>query len=364
MEVYMTVNELKKYIYDNHKIDFILDELGCSRIEYHPTKDYFSASFPDGDNPQGINIRNNEHLNYRSFSRSVSYDDNEDIISLVQYVRKCNFTEALKYIHTMLGLEYKWTRNNIKSNNFDNISNPLSVFTKHKCRRRVNVEDIHILDEEVINDYVNILHIKWFREGIMPWTAKKFGLAYSYRRSRIIIPLRYWQDGSLMGINARTTIDNAEDFGIKKYLITPSYQKNINLYGLYENYDSIQKSGYVVVYEAEKSVLKRDSRNDATGVAIQGHSLSDEQVRILVGLNVDIIIAMDNDVDIEEIRFMCERFRNLRNVYYIKDKWQLLGAKDSPADMPNKIFDFLMRFKVKYDVSEHNKYLKSIGKKG
>ena len=33
----------------------------------------------------------------------------------------------------------------------------------------------------------------------------------------------------------------------------------MNLYGLYENYDAIQKAGYVVVFEAEKSVLKRDT---------------------------------------------------------------------------------------------------------
>ena len=87
----MTVNELKRYIYDNHKIDFVLDKLGCSHIEYHPNRDYFSASFVDGDNPQGINIRNTEYLNYRSFSRNVSYDDYKDLISLVQYTKKCSF---------------------------------------------------------------------------------------------------------------------------------------------------------------------------------------------------------------------------------------------------------------------------------
>ena len=243
-------------------------------------------------------------------------------------------------------------------------SDPLAIFKKLRSKRTINVNEIHTIDEEALNDYVPLLHIDWFREGIMPWSAKKFGLAYSYRRKRIIIPMRYWLTGQLVGVNARTTIANCDELGIKKYFITPTYQKNLNLFGLYENMDSILKAGYVVIYEAEKSVLKRDSKNDSTGVALSGHTLSDEQVRILIGLNVDIIIAMDKDVPIEEIRFMCERFKNIRNVFYLYDKWDLLGEKDSPADMSNKIFDFLMKYKVKYDANEHREYIKNLSKKG
>lgn len=357
----MTVNELKRYIYDNHKIDYVLEKLGCGHIEYHSNKDYYSASHPDGDNPMGINIRNSEYLNYRSFSRDVSYDDNEDLISLVEHIRKCSFVDALKYLHDILGLEYKWTKQPIKKGD---TSDPLSVFKKVRSKRKINVDEIHTIDKEVMNDYIPLLYIGWLREGVMPWTAKKFKLAYSYRRKRVIIPMRYWMTGELLGINSRTTVENYEELGIKKFYITPTYQKSLNLYGLYENMESIKEAGYVVIYEAEKSVLKRDSKGDSTGVALSGHTISDEQVRILIGLNVDIIIAMDKDVPIDEIRFMCEKFRNIRNVFYIYDKWDLMGEKDSPADMPNKIYDFLLKYKIRYDVKEHREYIKSLSKKG
>ena len=33
----------------------------CKKITYHNTKNYYSACFKDGDNPMGINIRNNEN---------------------------------------------------------------------------------------------------------------------------------------------------------------------------------------------------------------------------------------------------------------------------------------------------------------
>ena len=196
----------------------------------------------------------------------------------------------------------------------------------------------------------------------MPWTARKFGLAYSYRRKRVIIPHRYWMTGELIGINARTTVSNYEELGIRKYYLTEGMNKSINLYGLYENYNEIQKAGYVVVYESEKSVLKRDSLNDPTGVALSGHTLSDEQAAILIGLNVEIIIALDKDVPIEEVRHVCEKFRNIRNVSYIYDQWDLLEDKQSPADASNKVYNFLFKYRSKYDDEMHKKYLESLEK--
>ena len=358
----MDTVSLKKYIFEHNKIEFVLNELGCHDIKYHDKRDYYSAAQPDGDNLQGVNIRNNEYLNYRSFSRGVEYDDNEDLISLVEGIRHCSFVEAIKYLHKILGLEYKWlkTQPNTRSNKEER---PLYIFEKYRSKSRIDVSELTVLNEELLNDYIPLLHINWFREGVMPWTAKKFGLAYSYKRHRVIIPMRYWMTGELLGINSRTTLENYKELGIKKFFLTPSYQKNLNLFGLYENYDAIQKAGYVVVYESEKSVLKRDSLNDSTGVALSGHTISDEQVRVLSGLNVDIIISLDNDIPIQEIRHICEKFRNHRRVYYTRDKWNLLKEKDSIADMPNKTFEFLLANKVKYDMNEHREYLKGLGKK-
>lgn len=350
----MAVVDLKQYIFKNHKIEFVLEKLNCHNIRYNDRREYYSASFPDGDNPQGINIRNNEYLNYRSFSRNVSYEDCKDIISLVEYIKKCNFVDAVKYLHEILGIEYTPYKKQEKKEK----RNPLDIFEKiKKGRRKTDVADIHFMQEETLDEYVPLLHISWFKEGIMPWTAKKFGLAYSYRRKRVIIPMRHWITGKLLGINARTTIENWKELGIKKYFITPTYQKGLNIFGLYENYDFIQKAGYVVVYESEKSVLKRDSLNDSTGVALSGHTLSSEQASILIGLNVEIIIALDKDINVAEVRHMCEKFYRIRPVSYIYDKWDLIGANDSPADARNRIFNHLLKWRVKYDEKEHKRYI-------
>ena len=107
----MTISELKKYIFENQKIEYVLESLQCHNIKYHDNRDYFSAAFPDGDNPQGVIIQNNEHLNFNSFSRSGDFlNDANDIVSLVEYITKRNFAEAVKYLHNILGLEYKWKK--------------------------------------------------------------------------------------------------------------------------------------------------------------------------------------------------------------------------------------------------------------
>ena len=134
----------------------------------------------------------------------------------------------------------------------------------------------------------------------------------------------------------------------------------MNLYGLWENKKTIQEKGYVVVFEAEKSVLKRDSLNDSTGVAVSGHEISDEQAKILIGLNCEIIIAFDKDIEIEHVRHCCEKFYGIRKVSYIWDKYDLLGKKDSPADAANKIYKYLFEYRIVYDELEHKKYIKSL----
>lgn len=357
----MTISELKEYIYSENKIQYILEQLGCHNVRYNDNKEYFSASQPDGDNPMGVCIRNNEYLNYRSFSRGVDYEDNQDLISLVEYIKKINFIDSVKYLHKILNLPFEFKKQTEKPKKK---YNPLEVFTKvlRSGRRVINVDDIKVLEDKILNDYVPLLHYSWVKEGITERTRKKFGICYSYRYKRIIIPIRYWATGELVATNARTTVENWEEFNIKKYILTNGYNKQLNLYGLYENYDAIQKAGYVVVYESEKSVLKRSSLLDDTGVALSGHTLSDEQIRILIGLNVEVIIAFDNDISIEETRYACEKFKNIRKVSYIHDFMGILGSKDSPADARDKDYRFLFDNRIVYDRNEQRKYQESLKK--
>lgn len=358
----MDTISLKKYIFENNKIEHILQEIGCNHIQYHSNRNFYSCSNHNGDNQGAINVKNNEYLNVVNWTRKNDFDDNSDIITLVQYNKNMSFIEAVKYIHKILDLSFEFKR---REEQQKKRIDPLSVFKKVlRCNRRtINVDDIKVLEDRLVQDFVPMLHIDWFRQGVMPWTKEKFGLAYSYKYKRIIIPLKYWFTGELLGFNQRTTVENYDEFGIKKYFITPTYPKHLNLYGLYENYDAIQKARYVVVAESEKSVLKRDSLGDSTVVALSGKTMSDEQVRILIGLNVEIVIALDNDVDINEVRHLCDKFKNIRKVSYIKDFMGILGGKDAPMDARNKDYQFLFDNRIVYDREEQRKYQESLRRK-
>lgn len=359
----MTSADLKNYILEEDKIEYILESLGCHSIKFHEDKELWTASFPDGDNVMGVCIKCNSNLSFYSYSRGIHIEQDKDIFDLIENEKGFSFGDAIKWVHDILGLKYTFLRQNKPSAQSKEIDIS-SIFKRVKTsKRKRNVLEFEPLSEDALEDFVPMVHIDIFREGIIPRTIKKFGLCYSYKWKRTIYPHRYWNTGELMGFNGRTSVENYDEFGIKKYFISRGMPKEINLYGLYENYDSIQKAGYVVVYESEKSVLKRDSLFDETGVAISGHSISDEQARILIGLNVDIIVSFDNDVDINEVRYNCEKlcWRG-RNVYYTYDKHGIMPEKSAIADCKRKVFDYLMKHKVKYDNKEHQLYLNSLKK--
>lgn len=356
----MDTISLKKYIFESNKIEYILQEIGCNHIRYHPNKEFYSCSNYNGDNQSAINVKNNSYLDVINWTRQKDFDESADIITLVQYNKNLSFVDSIKYLHKILDLPFEFK----KTKPIEKKQNPLWVFEKVATNRRaVNVDDINALNDELLNDFVPMLHIDWYHEGIMPWTRDKFDICYSYKRKRIIIPIYHWLTKELVGFNMRTTIQNYEEFGIPKYWITPTYQKSNNLYGLAQNYDTIVSKKVVTVFESEKSTLKRDTLGDNTCVSLQGKTMSDEQARILIGLNAEIVIAVDKDVDINEIRFMAEKFYHIRPVSYIYDKYGLLKEKDSPVDQGNKVYQYLFKHRIKYDSAEHSLYLNSLGKK-
>ena len=105
----MTVIELKEWIYSNGKIEFILNEIGCGHIIYHPSKEYYSCSNCDGDNKGAVNVKNNKYLSCVNYTREKEFDDNSDLLTLVQYNKrisdsKFSFFDTVKYLHKILGL--------------------------------------------------------------------------------------------------------------------------------------------------------------------------------------------------------------------------------------------------------------------
>ena len=78
---------------------------------------------------------------------------------------------------------------------------------------------------------------------------------------------------------------------------------------------------------------------------------------------MEIVIAFDKDITIDEVRHVCDKFKNVRKISYIYDSYSILGDKDSPADASNKDYQFLFDNRIVYDIEEQQKYKESLEKK-
>jgi DNA primase len=342
------IKELKDYIINNDKIEAVLIALNCHHIKDRGK--YFACARPNGDNPQSI-IVYKDNLSIEMYTGEKIQGD---LIALTMGLKKMDFISALKWLHSILGLEWKNKKTKPKS---EPQSDPLSVFTsKIKSKHKYDVNNIDIYDEDILMDFGDCIHQDYSKGRITEKVRREFGLCYDFQRKRTVIP---WKNqNGIVGISGRTSIPLYKELDIPKFYSYQGFQKGKCVYGFCENYAHIQNNGYTVLYEAEKSVLIRASLNDKTGLAIGSSNITDEQVRLILSLNCDIVVALDNDQSVDHIRSICEKFWLYRNVYYIKDKWGIMGEKDSPADMKNKQFEFLLKYKIKYDDAEHRKYLR------
>lgn len=269
-----------------------------------------------------------------------------DIITIVMDIKQVGFRDALKLIHNILNLPFTMNYKPEKKK-----YNPLEVFKKVKSYCNDSDYEFKSYDDSILNDitYTRLPHINLIKEGISPKVQEEFGITYCSKQNRILFPHRHWSSGEIIGIFGRTTVEIYDVLGIPKYFGVIGYPKSMNLYGLYENYEEIIKTGEVFILEGEKSVLKLKSMRYGNAVALGGHELSTEQIKILIGLDVNIIFALDKDLDKQVSIDMCKKFKGIRNTYYIEDKYDILDKKDAPIDKGLKVWKYLLKNKVKVD---------------
>jgi len=341
----VTAIELIEYIIDQNLIQKILDDLDCHGFKEYPTE--YRCGMPGHKNKTSIAIKK-DTLKTKIF-QSDSGIIRGNLITLVMTIKNISFVDANKYLHKLLGLKYQYKKlKNKNDNHEDDKTDPLEIFKKIKRKRNsVNIADIEIYDNTIIEEYIPLPHINWVREGILPFTCEVFSIGYSIKKNRIVIPWHYWSgtENDIVGVMGRSTLtsEQCDMLDIPKYLPLKPFPKSLHIYGLQQNYKNIINSNLVYVFESEKSVLKLHSRGIKNAVAIGSHCLSDEQIKILIGLNVEIVICYDKDIKLDHVLNECKRFNHIRKCSYIFDEWDLLKEKESPADKHWKIFKFMSK---------------------
>lgn len=341
--------KIKLIIYNNDLIYTILEQLGCDNIKTEQQGGLFTASLPNGDNPRSVQVRNNEYLYCDIRTRGI---ENIDIIGLVAYIIYNSVKEDKDYMKYE-ALSRKWLYNII--NNIDNIeTKDLDLETKKlDCVKDRN----EILDpEEELKNYIDFPSKLWFDEGIGVRTQCVFNIMIYPENRQIIIPI-YDEDNNLIGVKARNLNPELLENN-KKYIFNTPCRTSINLYGLNIAKEHIKKENCVIIFEAEKSVLKAYQYGYKNSVAIGGKELHFAQVNLLskyINEQTEIILALDKDVYYANGIYYFQHFKKLANyfknnkVYVLVDNENKLNFKDAPVDKGKKVFDILIENKVHID---------------
>lgn len=192
---------------------------------------------------------------------------------------------------------------------------------------------------------------EWLEEGIKPEVMDLFGVMVDEESNRIVYPVRD-SDGQLINVKGRTRYPNYKALKLSKY--TNYYPVGTMDYfqGLDITLPWIKREREIIIFESVKSVMKAYGWGYKNCVSAEKHTLTPEQIDLIIKLNVNVVLAYDSDVDYykNDVRTNIDKLRRITNVYIIDDKQGLLGGeatKNSPADCGLEVWEELYSSKRK-----------------
>ena len=268
------------------KIRDILEEIGCLKIKL--IKDNFKfANDDEGSFSGNGNSLNIHSLSYCSYSRNIR----GDILTLVAYKRNTELGGAIKWLADFLGLDWEYREKKP-------VTLPFSGFFMNFEKVQEENYNYETYDERVVRRYEDCgLSLYWIRDGISATTQEHFRIGYDTYSNRIAIP---WFDeiGRCIGVQGR--LDREEEEWECKYLPLINFYKSNTLYGLNLAYKDIQNKNQIIICESEKSVMKAYQMGYTNVVCVGCHSLSLRQIKLIKSLAVNVVLAYDSDIPLEE----------------------------------------------------------------
>lgn len=359
----MNAKELKNYINQNKDYIYkILEAVGCHSLWENDSSDEIRGAVPNEDNKTALVVKKGEQLFTTIYD--PAYDFSGDIIGAVQKLKGIDFKDAMLLIHSYLGLSMSGTMSKKRKDPL----RLLRTLAQNTHNRNRKIKRNILYDKNKLDEFIPALHKQIIEEGIAPNVARKFNVQYDPKKGRIIFPHYDWiEKDKIVGIKGRTTLNSeiAKELDVPKYWnYIKGYQKTLNLYGYNLSAENIDKNKMLILFEAEKSVMKQFTltRGEGYSVALGGHSISDEQVKFILQHtkdDVEVVFAYDKDVQIDSnlqngdkyigkdyIKSECARFMGLRKVSFIYDKHNLLAAKSSPVDEGIKKWTYLLKWRT------------------
>lgn len=232
-------------------------------------------------------------------------------------------------------------------------SNTMIFLKKMKVLNEMKHEPYHhqILDWKEFNRYSKEPVQEWLSEGIEQNIMDLFDVRIDTVQNKIVYPV-YDINGNLINVKGRTRNKNFKALKIPKYINYFPVGVMDYFQGLNITLPYITETNEVVIFESIKSVMKAYGWGYKNCVSAEKHTLTKEQVNLLVKLKVNIVFAYDSDVDYKDsgVRQNIDKLKRITNVYIIQDKKCLLGGKETknaPVDLGKAIWEELYNNKRK-----------------
>lgn len=265
------------------------------------------------------------------------------IIQWLMIVEKLSFDAAVKKTATLAGTDVSLMcqSETVKYNrSIQQMRKKTTENYKHK-----------ILDYAVFEQYSKGYIKEWINEGIRQQEIDEFDIRIDNKSNRIVYPV-FDIDGNLINVKGRTRFENYKRIGIPKYINYYEVGTMDYFQSLEKSLPYIKESGEVKIFESIKSVMKLYGNNEKNVISAEKHTLTKEQIVLLIKLGVDVVFCYDSDVNYNDkaVRENLNLLKKFTNVYVIKDSGKLLGGtetKNSPIDCGYEIWQQLYNEKVK-----------------
>lgn len=341
---------IKKRIYAEGKIEYLLEQLECRNIKPEQDNKIITAGLPDkftdSKNNRTVQVKNNEKLSSYVRSRGIE----GDIFNIVAYIEGYNIDDIYNskiIICNILNypIEYK----NYKPKKDWNEKLHRIIKKRLKFSDNINIED-EILPKTILNQYINLPVYEWLNEGLNYQTQREFeiGMDILNGYEKIIFPI-YNEDNNLLTVKARFLHKYENLFRDMKYLYLYPYNRRNNLFNL--NRAKLYSQDIIYVVEGEKTTMFAWQYGIKNCVAIQGDEINPIQIFKLLQLNCKIVFIFDKDMQLELFEKYKKQLKR-RICYCIIDTDDLLGKfeyvdtetgeliknKSSPTDKGKDMF--------------------------
>lgn len=297
-------------------------------------------------------------------SHKLYYYKNNKIFMCFTECQSMSIFKFLKNYYTTRQIEYDWYNDiyDLIVTDFCSVEG----FTKtryegikEKYSKKKKDIELPQYNKNVLECFVKKYPVEWLNDNISKEAMDKYNILFSISQNKIIIP-HYDINGNLCGIRGRALNEEEVNF-FGKYMpvqienIWYKHPLSMNLYGLYQNKENINRTGICYVFESEKSVMQFESfKRPNCAVAVCGSQFNKYQLYLLMKhcSPKEIVICFDREEKEGEDKYfnklwnICEKYKNYCNFSFIYDRMGITKMKDSPTDNGEEVFKQLLEKRV------------------